>query len=480
MKVPLDDSMSDDGILASSALDLARLIRARQVSSEDLVRLTLGRIQRLNPVIHAFVSVFDRAVAVARKKDREVMLRGDLPLFHGVPIGIKDLNVVRWSRTRFGSRAVPSLPMPWDDYTVASLRRAGFVIVGKLSTSEFGALPVTEPAIHPPTRNPWSIGHSAGGSSGGSAAAVAAGILPVAQGSDGAGSIRIPSSFCHVFGIKPSRGRVANQFGLSDRQLLYTSGPITSTVSDAAAMLDVMAGLVAGRAHWAPAPPHPFRERAKGPARRFRVGVAVSSPVVATHPQILERVWDVVRLLADRGHDIVETSLPPCSIEDFLPLWQYQVGGTPFCLWSRTEPVTRWLGRAGRKLCPLSVSERFKTLKARCEGVLRGFDLLITPTVAVPPPRVGAFANLSPEQIITEAASIVAFTAMFNLVGFPAASVPAGLSAAGLPIGVQVVGGAFGECDVLELAWQLEEMLPWAHLRPTLQGICGGASRLLA
>ena len=131
-------------------------------------------------------------------------------------------------------------------------------------------------------------------------------------------------------------------------------------------------------------------------------------------------------------------------------------------------------------LCPLSVSERFKTLKARCEGVLQGFDLLITPTVAVPPPRVGAFANLSPEQIITEAASIVAFTAMFNLVGYPAASVPAGVSAAGLPIGVQVVGGEFGECDVLELAWQLEEMLPWAHLRPTLQGICGGASRLPA
>lgn len=467
--------MSDDEVLNASALHLARAIRWRDVSSEEVVRLSLDRIHRHNPTLQAFVSIFDRAIAVARRKDQQTLRGGELPLFHGVPIGIKDLNVVRWSRTRFGSRAVPSLPMPWDDFTVAPLRRAGFVILGKLATSEFGALPVTEPAIHPPTRNPWSLGNSAGGSSGGSAAAVAAGMLPVAQGSDGAGSIRIPSSFCHVFGVKPSRGRVPNQFGISDRQLLYTSGPITRSVSDAAAMLDVMAGLSAGRPHWAPAPTRPFRERATGPARRFRIGLAVSSPIVPTDPQILARIQDVTRMLADRGHEFGDASLPACGIEEFLPLWQYQVGGTPFCSWNRTEPVTRWLGRAGKLLSPLSVSERFESLKARCEGVLRGFDLLITPTVAVPPPKVGAFAGLSPERSMTEAATLVAFTAMFNLVGLPAASIPVGFTAAGLPIGLQVVGGPFGECDVLELAWQVEEALPWAHLRPTLYGTNNGA-----
>jgi amidase len=460
--------MSGQEILSRSALDLAHLIRARQVSSEDVVRVSLDRIARLNPSVQAFVSVFETAINVARAKDRQTLRGGTLPLFHGVPIGIKDLNVVRWSRTRFGSRAVPSLPMPWDDLTVAPLRRAGFVILGKLSTSEFGALPVTEPVIHRPTRNPWALSRSAGGSSGGSAAAVAAEMLPVSQGSDGAGSIRIPASFCHTFGIKPARGRVVNQFGLSDRQLLYTSGPMSRTVSDAAAMLDVMAGLVAGRPHWAPPPPHPFRERATGQPRRFRIGLAVATPIIPTHPEILERIHSVVRLLADSGHDIVEANLPTCSVEEFLPLWQYQVGGTPLCSWHKTEPVTRWLGRAGRLLSAKSVAMRFEALKARYEDTVGSFDLLITPTVAVPPPMIGAFSDLSPPVSIIEAAKLVAFTAMFNLVGLPAASVPVGFTADGLPIGLQVVGSRFGECDVLELAWQLEEALPWAHLRPSL------------
>jgi len=472
-----NDAMSGQDILSRSALDLAQLIRTRQVSSEDVVRAALDRIARLNPSVQAFVSVFETAINVARAKDRQTVRGGDLPLFHGVPLGIKDLNVVRWSRTRFGSRAVPSLPMPWDDFTVAPLRRAGFVILGKLSTSEFGALPVTEPAIHSPTRNPWALGHTAGGSSGGSAAAVAADMLPVSQGSDGAGSIRIPSSFCHTFGIKPARGRVVNQFGLADRQLLYTSGPISRTVSDAAAMLDVMAGLVSGRPHWAPPPPHPFRERVQGEARRFRIGLAVTTPIIPTHPEILERIQRVVGLLADCGHDIVDASLPTCSVEEFLPLWQHQVSGTPFCSWNKTEPVTRWLGRAGRLLSAQSVSTRFEALKARYENTVQGFDLLITPTVAVPPPMIGAFSDLSPEVSIMEAAKLVAFTAMFNLVGLPAASVPVGFTGAGLPIGLQVVGGHFGECDVLELAWQLEEALPWGHLRPSLDCSRATASR---
>jgi len=167
-----------------SAIAQARLVRDGQVSSTELVRQTLDRIEELNPRYQAFVSVFDRAIAVARRKDRiRRRTRGDLPLFHGVPLGVKDLNVVRWTKTRYGSRAVPHLPLPFDDHTVAPLRRAGFVIVGKLSTSEFGAMPVTEPEIHPPTRNPWAPDHTSGGSSGGSAAAdAAAGELVTSSG----------------------------------------------------------------------------------------------------------------------------------------------------------------------------------------------------------------------------------------------------------------------------------------------------------
>src|SRR5262249_26858834 len=151
----------------------------------------------------AFVQVLDRAaLREARERDRSRSRRGP---FHGVPIGIKDLNLVRFAFTRMGSRAHRFLWSPIDDVTVARLRRAGFVILGKLATSEFGAMPITEPDIHPPTRNPWNLEHTPGGSSGGSGAAVAADLLPIAEGTDGAGSIRLPSAYCHLYGLKPSR-----------------------------------------------------------------------------------------------------------------------------------------------------------------------------------------------------------------------------------------------------------------------------------
>ena len=242
--------MATSSLHTLPALVLAKLVREGAISSEELVRHHLARIEAMNPSLSAFVTVFDDAVKVARRKDRERLRHCDsLPPFHGVPIGIKDLNAVRFTRTRFGSRGMPAIVLPFDDANVRPLRRAGFVILGKLSTSELGAMPVTEPDIHPPTRNPWSPTHTAGGSSGGSGAAVAAGMLPIAQGSDGAGSIRIPSSFCGLYGLKPSRGRVVNQFRFPDRRILYTSGPMARTVTDAAALLDVMAGIDTGRQH---------------------------------------------------------------------------------------------------------------------------------------------------------------------------------------------------------------------------------------
>src|SRR5262245_6600856 len=242
------------------------MIRRRALSSEELTRLYLERIERHDPRLNSFVSVFRRrALADARDKDHEVRAGGPLPAFHGVPIGIKDLYVVRFSWTRMGSLGTIPIFSPLDDRSTASLRRGGFVILGKLATAEVGAMPVTEPDTHPPTRNPWNPWHTSGGSSGGSGAAVAARLLPVAHGSDGAGSIRIPSAFCHLYGLKPSRGRLPNAFGRPDRDVLYTCGPLTRSVEDAAAMLDVMAGIDVGRPHWAPPPPRPYRALSAAP-----------------------------------------------------------------------------------------------------------------------------------------------------------------------------------------------------------------------
>lgn len=449
-----------------SALEQARLVREGAVSSAELVAQTLDRIRRLDPGCHAFVSVFDAALAAARRKDRGRRRgRGDLPPFHGVPIGIKDLNVVRWRATRFGSRAVTPLPLPVDDYTVAALRRAGFVIVGKLATSEFGTMPVTEPDIHPPTRNPWALDHTAGGSSGGSAAAVAAGMLAVAQGSDGAGSIRIPAAFCQLYGLKPARGRLRNQFGLPDRRLLYTSGPLTRCVADAAAMLDVMAGLVDGRPHWAPPPPRPFGER---PARfpRQRIRFLVDSPLGPTDPEIAAGLRRSLRLLADLGHTVEEGSLPEGGLEDFLPLWQHQVAQVPVWNWRRTQPVTRWLGEAGRRLATADVHRLFDELHARFAPAFAAADMWVMPSVALPPPRIGAFRDLPAAEAFAAAARLGAFTAISNLTGLPAASLPMGRTAAGLPMGLQIVGGPFAERDVLALSWELEEAMPWERIAP--------------
>lgn len=452
---------------AAGALELAAWIRDGAVSSAEVVGAALERIHRLDGGLSSFVTVYDDALAQARRKDRLRASGRPLPPFHGVPIGIKDLNVVRFRTTRFGSRALPRIPLPFDDRDVRVLRRAGFVIVGKLATSELGALPFTEPDIHPPTRNPWDPSRTSGGSSGGSGAAVAAGLLPLAQGSDGAGSIRIPSSFCGLVGIKPSRGRIPNLFGLPDRRILYTSGPMARTVSDAAALLDVMAGIDTGRTHWAPPPARPFAERpARSPRLRFRM--TLESRVTDTAPEVAAAVRETARLLERLGHSVEEGSLPVTAIDDFLPLWQDLIGGMPLVRWSRAQPVTRWLreGALANRRAGLDVAARFDRLLATFAPAFATADAWLMPTVAVTAPRVGALAGLAPRDAFLEAARLGAFTALVNLVGLPAVSLPAGLSAAGLPIGVQLVGSMFGESDLMAVAWDLEEARPWRRLAP--------------
>jgi amidase len=452
-----------------SALEQARLIRERALSSEELVRLYLDRIARLNPELSAFVDVLGRrALLAARWKDARRRRKEPLPPFWGVPIGIKDLNVVRGVRTRFGSRAMPYLMLPFDDYNVAQLRRGGFVILGKLSTSELGAMPVTEPDIHPPTRNPWDTSRSAGGSSGGSGAAVAAGMLSIAQGSDGAGSIRIPAAFCHLFGFKPSRGRVRNQFGLRDRQILYTSGPLAHTVDDAAAMLDVMAGLLDGRAHWAPPPSAPFATLARQKPRRMKMKLTTRAPLSTTHPEIAAAVENAGRVLADLGHDVEEGATPEGTLEEFLPLWQHMTAQMPLMRWSRAQPITRWLAEPGRKLRGKDMLALHARIEARLLPELEAPDLWLTPTVPQPAPKIARFDDRPPEEAFADAAQFGAFTAAFNVTGQPAASVPIGLTSDGLPIGLQIAGRRLADADVLQVARQLEEALPWRQRRPKI------------
>lgn len=438
-------------VLEATATEQARMIRAREISSEELVRLYLQRIARINPALSAFVDVHGwRALRRARRKGRE---RSGGP-FHGVPIGIKDLNMVRFARTRFGSNGM-GIFSPVDDRTARSLRDGGFVVLGKLATSELGAMPVTEPDIHPPTRNPWDPRVTPGGSSGGSGAAVAAGLLPIAHGSDGAGSIRIPSSFCHLYGFKPSRARVPNAFGFADDDILYTCGPIARSVEDAAAMLDVLAKTS-------------FATQLESPLPRLRIRLVLDNPIAAPHPEVREAVLRTARVLESLGHHVIESGPPAGSVDEFLPVYQKLVSSAPGVRWSRVQPVTRWLGLEGKKLRREDMLAEQRRMSAEVEAWFDGADMVLSPTVPLLPPRIGAFDDPDPETSFRKAAQLGTYTALFNVTGGPAASLPLAVSSDGLPIGVQLGAKRGDDVRVLQLSRQLERAMPWRDRRAPL------------
>jgi amidase len=457
-------------ILECTAMEQARRIASRQISCVELTRLYLDRIDRLNPRLQAFVEVFRReALLTAHAKDAWLKAGRPLPPFHGVPIGIKDLNLVRGRRTRFGSAAMIPFISPIDDATVAGLRRAGFVILGKLATSELGAIPITEPDIHPPTRNPWNPDHTPGGSSGGSAAAVAARLVPVAHGSDGGGSIRIPASFTGLVGLKPARGRLRNQFGIPDRQILYTCGALARTVGEAAAMLDLMSGVTAGKPHWATPPAQPFSELMHRRPGALKIRFTIDSQIVKAHPDVKDAILSTAKLLEDLGHHVEEVACPEGRVEEFISLWGLAMSRFPLPRGRLVQPITRWLREEGRHLKARDVSEHHRVLEARLLNWFEGADLWLTPTSAVLPPRVGSFPqDKDPKGTFFKVAEIGAFTALCNVTGQPAISIPAGLSKEGLPIGAHLVGPIQGESLLLQVAKQIEEARPWKDRAPAM------------
>jgi amidase len=463
--------VNESEILRQSALAQGAMIRAGRLSSEELTAFYLRRIETLDEKTHAFVEVTaDEALRAARKADRTPSPDG--ALFHGVPIAIKDLNAVRGTFLRMGSRAFPRLLTPTDDLVVARIRRAGFIILGKTATSELGALPVTEPDIHPPSRNPWDLGVTPGGSSGGAGAALAADLVPIAQGSDGGGSVRIPASFCGVVGFKPSRGVVENPFGMDLPDIVWTCGPMAHSVEDAAALLDVMAkaapvpsALLEGApANAVGASPRAasFLELCRRTVRPLRIHCATSVHIVATTDEIRATTERAARILAELGHQIEwQPSLSGVEIDEFLPVWQELIANVPVSDWSLTQPLTRWLGEQGKKLQRRDVAAVIASISERIFALFGGADMWLTPTVAVPPFPIGALKDLAPVDTFRRAAQLGAFTGPFNVSGQPAISVPAGLSRAGHPIGVQLVGRAGDDATVLALGRALAERLEW-------------------
>ncbi|MBW4545440.1 MAG: amidase [Symplocastrum torsivum CPER-KK1] len=456
----------------ASALEQAQLIRQGEVSPLELVELYLERIQRLDSKLGSYFTVAaEQAIADAKAKTEQLSKsNSDLPPFFGVPIAIKDLNAVEGIRCTYGVNVLKDKIATYDDGVVMRIKRAGFTILGKTSTSELGSLPYSEAPGFPPTRNPWNLDYTAGGSSGGAAAAVAAGLSPIAQGSDAGGSIRGPAFCCGLVGIKPSRGRVTwapvgdYQSGIS------TNGPIARTVADAAALLDVMSGYVTGDPYWVLAPENSFIDAARQPPGQLRIAFTTSLPPIGEAQTVCQQaVQETVQQLEGMGH-IVEQGCPDFTglIEPFIKIWQAGVttAGIPNEVLS---PMNRWIaeqsGSAGEYLQAVS---QMQIVARRVVMFFEAYDVLVLPTYLFPTIRVGEWADLNPEETLQKIISWIAPCPPFNASGLPAIAIPTGFDTNGLPVGVQLVGRPAAEATIIALAAQIEAAKPWSTNRPAI------------
>ena len=460
--------MSDD-LAFRPALEQAALVRAGELSPLELVELYLERIERIDPQLNAFVTVDgDGARAAARGP-------ADGP-FTGVPIPIKDLDETAGLRTTYSCKAFADNVPDFDANVVRRIREAGFVVIGKTNTPEFGTIAMTESELNGDCHNPWDTSRTPGGSSGGAAAAVAAGLAPVAHGSDGGGSIRIPSSCCGLFGIKPSRGRVSPAPWVSGSLGLGTAGPIARTVRDAAALLDVICGNEPGDAYLAPTPDRPFVQEAEVEPGRLRIAVTTNPPTsVPVDPTCAGALEAAADLLDGLGHDVFEQTPPWQSDEimvHFIRVWQVSPAMRGVDDLTLLDPINRMLAESALDT-PSPQHERaiaeLQRIARRVLAFWREVDVVATPTLALPPVPVGwtwQGTDGDPHRAFARQTLFTPFTPLVNVTGQPAISVPLEWSNDGLPIGVQFIARVFDEATLVRLAAQLETARPWRGRRP--------------
>lgn len=447
-----------------SALEQARLIREKAISPVEIVEEYLRRIERLDPVLNSYVTVCaDEALDEARDPRPGP--------FSGVPLPIKDLADTAGIRTTYSCRAFADHVPTEDAALVRRIRAAGFIVLGKTNTPEFGTTAVTESDLNGSCRNPWNTSHTPGGSSGGAAVAVAAGLAPLAQGGDGAGSIRIPASCCGLFGLKPARGRTStapqgNVHGFA----VY--GPLARTVADAAAFLDVISGPEPGDPHSAPPPDRPFLEEVGVPPGPLRVALVLDPPTrMRVDPVCANAGREAAALLEELGHDVEEVSTDWRGdlSELFTVVWQ-TIPNLYVSETSQIEPLNAAF--AARALATSSVEylRAFSLLQRYGRSVAAfcaDYDIVLTPTLALPPVPVGWVREPEdPWEQHARAMEFAPFTAPVNVAGLPAVSIPMSWTDDGLPIGVQLIASAGGEPVLLRLSAQIEEARPWADRRP--------------
>ena len=456
-----------------SALELAQQIHAGNLTSQEVTQHYLTRIEGMNEQVGAYLTVTaERALEQARRADDALRTGEPASPLHGVPVPVKDLNLVTGVRTTFGSAAMDLTPTV-SDAIVEHLADAGTIMIGKTNTPEFGFPCYTEPDVGPPARTPWDLTRSAGGSSGGAGAAVAAGLAPIAQGSDGGGSIRIPASVCGLVGIKPSRGVVSNAPMGDSVGELAVNGPLARTVADAAALLDALAGALPSDLFRAPTPATSFLYATRQDPGKLRIGRTrtpfISDVTVA--PEVIDAYEQMSVLLEGLGHDVidVELNVPDTLVPHFETLWSTAAASIPLNPNQEQllRPLTTWLRERGRSYSAVDLSKAVTMLRQTTRSLVQqwsNFDVLLTPTLASLPVAVGALRNDSdPAADFQAQKAFTPFTAVVNMTGQPAMSVPVMWSSEGLPVGMHLVGRPFDEPLLIGLASQLEQAAPWQH-----------------
>jgi amidase len=485
-------------------LELGRLVQAGEVSPLELVDAVIESIERLNPALNAVVCRLDDE---ARQAARGPLPKGPLA---GVPMLLKDL-LSPYAGKPFtsGSRMYAGYVPDTDAELVRRYKAAGLIITGKTNTPEFGILPVTEPELFGPCRNPWNVDRTPGGSSGGAAAAVASGIVPIAHGGDGGGSIRIPASCCGLFGLKPTRGRNPCGPEASEHWLGFAvEHVLTRSVRDSAAVLDISSGPESTSPYWAPPKARPFLSEVGAPPGKLKIAFT-SAPHLPgrVHPDCVAAVQDAARLCESLGHIVVEAG-PKVNAEEFafhffMIICASVAGGIREFeqLSGKTaQPeqleLSTWLaGLLGSQFQAGDTIAALAALQAQAREVMRfydDYDILLTPVLGSPPLQIGALqprgAELMAQQTIArfklgralkfrrvvEATvarvfEFVPFSPVANVTGQPSMSVPLYWNTQGLPIGTMFTGRFGDEATLLRLAAQLEAARPWQNRRPPVR-----------
>lgn len=460
--------MADAHLNELSALELRAMIARREISPREMAAEFLRAIRAIDPRIRSYVTVDeDATMRLADDVERRLAAGEDLPLA-GIPYALKDLTDTAGLRTTYGSRLRKDNVPAADAAVARRLKAAGGTLLGKTNTPEFGNRATTAFGLFPATLNPWRLDLTAGGSSGGSAAAVAACLCAFAEGSDGGGSIRIPSSCCGVVGLKASRGRISNAPNANPRGGLITHGPIARTVRDAALMLDVMAGYEPGDPFYAPPHPGGFLAAADEKPPRLRIGLLLKSDKWID-PEVVKAVEDAAALLRSLGHRVEEADVDLTGLGPLFRVMAESEGAANDVDPSQySDAYSVWCHERGMKLSAVEFIRATEAMFKKSREIITAclqWDVLLTPTVTLPPQPVDTFLA-TVERVAEDDLAYIPFTYPFNITGQPAISLPLGWSTDATPIGVQLVGPPFGEARLIALAAEVETAAPWRSRYP--------------